>query len=294
MDAKVNLKATQYLNSLARSSRENRRIICPEGAEFLYTDNHKVYMKTGEEEFTYQKELIEIICIKNELSGEYKGTGIIAPRVYAESQQRIPMHLSTQCIILTQVKDENDIFDLNKMIENVKYSDNKYDSFWLTGSSLHLGQRLLVMNRRIGGWDGSPEHPVIELLGAGGHVPCVWDGKKFASMNLLQNLHKEFAEELRFKVSSSSFLYLGGFHNTVSNELVLLYCVHINVSDLQMIQKNAYNNIKENINGIYLGEFDEVLELYKKDASNFAGGETAKSTNFPMQKNLMERIRSTL
>ena len=35
------------------------------------------------------------------------------------------------------------------------------------------GDRIFIFNRRVGGWDGSPERPVVEFLGAGGHVPSI-------------------------------------------------------------------------------------------------------------------------
>lgn len=291
----INVDATWHLNCLVQNHNGmGGGIFCPKNAEFIYTNNNMLYMRTGKDDFVYQKELIQIINIKNESMGEYEFTGVLAPRVFAELQNSIPLHLSTQCIVVAEIKNEYDTAFVKSMISTVRYSENNYDTFWITNNEFYLGQKILIMNRRIGGWDGSPERPVIELLGAGGHVPCMWDGKKFSQIGLIQNLQKEFLEELKFKVSESSFIYLGGFHNKISNELVLLYCVNINISDLQDIQNNALNNQKENISGIYLGDFEAVINMYLKDATYFAGGEKAKSTNFPTQNNLMTRIRSII
>ncbi len=294
MNISINESATYYLNNLSKSCNMNEpHILCPPQAQFLYSNDDKLYMKIAKGPFIYQKELIEIIEIKDALLGKYEKTGVFSPRVFAESQNSIPLHLSTQCIIVAEIKNDFDLAILDAMIDN-KYYKGEYDSVWVTKKEIHIGQKILVMSRRVGGWDGSPEQPVIELLGAGGHVPCLWNGKVFSAIDAVENLQKEFSEELKFNITNSSFVYLGGFHNKVSNELVLLYCAFLNISDLPSIQNSALNNTKENINGIYLGDFDEIINMYLYDATHFAGGEEAKKSNFPSQTTLMSRIRSII
>lgn len=53
-------------------------------------------------------------------------------------------------------------------------------------------------------------------------------------------------------------------------------------------------NIEEDLAGIYIGYFDEIISMYLEDASSFAGGNKAKPSNFPSQNVLMEKVKTYL
>lgn len=292
----MNKEATKYLNNLKRvtDTKHSTGILCPLDASFLYTNDNKLYMKTNNNDYIYQKELIQIIDIKDSVLGKYFDTGLVAPRKYAESLSYIPLHLNTQCIIVSKIQNSSDVSLINKIINETRYGKGDYDKIWVSDKTAQINQNIIIMNRRIGGWDGNKDAPVIELLGAGGHVPCLWNGTCFKAINAIDNLKKEFMEELKYNVTSSRLIYIGGFHNTVSNELVLLYMLYIDISDLVIIQNNALYNTSENINGIYIGDFSDIMRSYLINATHFAGGERAKQTNFPSQPMLMEKIKSIL
>lgn len=285
---KVDVEATKFLN--------NRRdiIMSRPNSELVFDQDNKLYLKDENGELLSQKELIEIIEIKDALLGEYLSTGYFAPRKYAESLDVIPTHLSTQSIILCKIEDVNDLNSILGLINSAEYDKTEYDQFWIGKCEPAIGQNIIIMNRRVGGWDGSKDRPVIELLGAGGHVPCVWNGTTFESMDLKENLKKEFEEELKLDISEEDIAYLGGFHNTFSNELVLLFAMTIKATQISEIQKKTLNNFEENTDGVYMGEFNDVMQQYLENATPFAGGEASKSTNFPSQEMLMKKIREYL
>jgi hypothetical protein len=79
--------------------------------------------------------------------------------------------------------------------------------------------------------------------------------------------------------------------NTSTNELVVL-CLHeLDVEALPGIQSSSKEHFSEDVDGTYLGPFNEVMRDYLKDASDFAGGNGARATNFPSNAALMARIR---
>ena len=78
---------------------------------------------------------------------------------------------------------------------------------------MHINDVICIFNRRISGWDGSIERPVIELLGAGGHLQSIWNSESqhFISRSLINNLQKEFSEEIGIKLTSNDVNVIGGF-----------------------------------------------------------------------------------
>ena len=82
----------------------------------------------------------------------------------------------------------------------------------------------------------------------------------------------------------------GGFHNTKSNELVVLCGAFVSSNNIEAIYNNAKNNFQENIDGVYVGNFEEVMSIYAKNAEFFAGGEKTRSSNFPSQEKLMRKV----
>ena len=102
------------------------------------------------------------------------------------------------------------------------------DCFWLhcskSTSELNTNDVICIFNRRISGWDGSLDRPVIELLGAGGHLQSVWEpqNKQFVSRSVISNLQKEFSEEIGIKLTAKDVNIIGGFINSKTYELVIL------------------------------------------------------------------------
>lgn len=149
-----------------------------------------------------------------------------------------------------------------------------------------------IFNRRTGGWDGTKEHPVIDLLGAGGHLQTIWDGEngEFSPRDFSENLIKEIAEEIGLKVSTKDTTCIGRFLNRESRELVILSGVLIDGDKIPDIQRHALGNFAENTDGIYLGTFKETMMYYRRKPSFFAGGVRAAKTNFPNNRFIVESI----
>lgn len=257
--------------------------------------NDKVY----NEEDKNLKDLLRVIHITEPLSLKYEETKVLVPRVFAENHNPIPQHISVQCLVFHKLKMEN-IEKLKNIIQELKYNKTNYDNAWI-GEKQNLNDLkenniLYIMNRRVGGWDGSLDRPVIELLCAGGHLPTIWNenANQFETLQPIQLLQKEFNEELGLEVSPGQFLSIGGFHNELSNELVILNALFIDFDQLKHIAHFSKENYQENIDGIYLGIFEEVMKLYNENSNIFAGGEEAKPSNFPSNYVLMKKIRNIL
>ena len=137
------------------------------------------------------------------------------------------------------------------------------------------------------------DRPVIELLGAGGHLQSVWEPQKeqFVSRSVISNLQKEFSEEIGIKLTAKDVNIIGGFINTKTYELVILANIIISPELVPHIQEYAIGNFEEDTDGIYLGSFEETMNSYMIDASYFAGGNAAAITNFPYNDDIMIRFR---
>lgn len=170
------------------------------------------------------------------------------------------------------------------------------DQLWLPcNRSLNevcVGDVVGVFNRRVAGWDGSQNRPVIELLGAGGHLPTVWNEENcvFEEYSINENMKKEASEELGTPIRDEDITVFGGYVNTVTHELVILVGVEIQDVLLPQMQEYAIQNIDEDTKGIYLGFISEVIADYRKNPEPYAGGLKAAQTNFPNQKELMDRV----
>jgi hypothetical protein len=297
----MNAKATCLLKSLERINPseinkdfENLVLLFPDSAEIEYLSNNT--LKTsglGEKLDKKQRDLLQMIEIRNPLKLEYKKKKILMPRTYAESLSIIPQHISVQAILLSKIK-EKDVEAIIDLIKHTDYGRTDYDKIWvedtLPEEVIKQDTILYLMNRRIGGWDGSYERPVIELLGAGGHLPAIFDGNSFSSSPPKHSIEREIKEEIGLAISENDIDLVGGFHNQVSNELVILCIVYVDSSEIVNIQKKSLNNILEDTDGIYIGRFKEVMDIYLQDASAFAGGEAAKKSNFPNQQELMNQV----
>lgn len=243
------------------------------------------------------RDLIRIIEIEDSLNISFKCTNVLTPLTYAENQDDIPWHLNTQGILLTKISSAT-VQWLNEANKNYTYGKHNIDKLWLPFcspiESVRTGDILCVFNRRVGGWDGSYERPVVELLGAGGHLPSIWDDKNncFRLLSVQENLKKETKEELGIDISEKNINIFGGYTNNITHELVVLAGIEIDSDRIPMMQKYAFSNTDPNTMGIYLGYFDEVIDYYKKEPNYFAGGAKTAPCNFPNQSELMKRVNS--
>lgn len=296
-----NNTATSKLNSLKRIDFEQIDIkyeedvlLYSENLKLLYKDD-KIYQEDGKK----LKDLLRMIKIINPIDLQYECTNILVPRVFAENHNPIPQHISVQSLFFHRVSQLN-LKELKEIILSTNYNKTIYDKMWIGHernlSSIKENDLIYLMNRRIGGWDGSIERPVIELLCSGGHLPTVWDEqtKSFKTLEPTELLIKEVDEELGISISSEKIVHLGGFHNEVSNELVILCALFVDYSQLIEMIKNSKGNISENIDGVYMGVFEDVMNLYNLNPNFFAGGEKAKSSNFPSNPKLMKKIEKIL
>lgn len=242
-------------------------------------------------------DLVRIIEVKDALAIRYNATNVLTPLLYAEYLPDILWHLNTQGILFTKVSA--------KTIEWVKQTDvateygkHTFDKFWLPCcgpvDSIQEGDVLCIFNRRVSGWDGSFERPVVELLGAGGHLPTIWDAERacFRALTVEENLAKETQEELGLFIDEKDITIFGGYCNYITHELVILAGIILDESYLPKIQAYAINNNDEDVQGIYMGKFEDVIQYYRKNPEPFAGGAKAAPTNFPNNKELMDRVRA--
>lgn len=297
----MEVEATKTLNQMQRITEKEvdgtffKQVLFYPGDNPLFYKNDKIYNQRAES----LKDLLQVIKIQDAYFLQYEKTNILVPRVYAESQENIPEHISVQCLFFHKFQEENrDSF--SAILQNTKYGKTSYDSLWIGNenfiSSFTSNTILYIMNRRVGGWDGSLNRPVIELLCSGGHLPTVWNPltKQFESLAFEDLLSREIQEELGLLIDTNRILRLGGFHNLKTNELVVLCALFVSFQELSKMLSFSMENTKENINGIYIGDFEEVMQLYKEHPEYFAGGEEAYSSNFSNQPKLMRKIRTIL
>ena len=303
----MNIEATMAIRSLKRIMQNGinyqtnlgkQVLLLPSDVDIVIDDNQQVETKGLGALDNKKKDLLTHIRIIEPLHLIYENTNVIMPRTYAESLTPIPEHMSVQCLIFANIDHDTANF-INETNKNNPYGRVEYDRFVISRNKnirLNAGDILYIMNRRVGGWDGSIDHPVIELLGAGGHLATYYDSESgsFKPVDYLANLQREFREELKIDVNKENLAIFGGFHNRKSNELVVLCGVFINGAEVKSIFENTRNNIKENLAGIYVGYFDEVISMYLEDANSFAGGHAALPTNFPSQEALMKKVAAYL
>lgn len=293
--------ATSALNRMQRISLEEINNVFSKEV-LLYVEGMPLFYKNGKIYTQYAenlKDLLQVIKIKDAYFLQYDKTNVFTPRTYAEAQSNIPQHISVQCLFFHQLQEENrDSF--SSLVSNTHYGKTDYDSMWIgnleTLSSLSSHSILYLMNRQVGGWDGSLERPVIELLCSGGHLPALWNSKtkRFETLSFEDLLSKEIQEELGLKIDTNRILRLGGFHNKKTNELVVLCALFVSYPELLKMISFSKENTQENIQGIYVGDFAEVMCLYQNHPEYFAGGKEASFSNFSSELRLMRKIRTIL
>ena len=297
-------KANEYLHNIPQISGMNEAewyldrdvLLFPKNARFTFRDDNLIKTEgLGEKRDKKMRDLIRVIKINDAIDIKYEKTNILTPLMFAESLKDIPWHLNTQGILFTRVNKKT-IEWIKKEIKADRYGKHEFDKFWLPFcrniDEIKDGDVLCIFNRRVAGWDGTQERPVIELLGAGGHLPTIWDFEKeyFRELGLKENFQKEFEEELGEKIEKDNIIIFGGYKNDATHELVVLCGIEIKAEKLESIQKYAIQNIDEDTKGIYLGTFSETINYYRKNPAPFAGGEKAAPYNFPNSKELMERV----
>ena len=301
----INQEATNYLKSLKRiASIEEAQatsdlcLYLPEPADFTvdHCSNVKVYGLDSINNIK-AKDLLTVIKVNNAILADYKITNVLSPSSYVHSLPEKPWHITTQGFLVTRMTDElKHYISSQSELMSEHYGRHEMDQFWLPCSKKLFdttsADLTCIFNRRVSGWDGSMERPVIELLGAGGHLQAVWnsDEQCFQNRSLEDNLIKEFDEEIGLELNADDIRQVGGFINNKTQELVIFSCIYIAPEKVPEIQKYALHNVDEDTDGIYLGTFSETMNAYRQDASYFAGGNAAAQTNFPNNSEIMHRI----
>ncbi len=293
--------ANTYLHQLARissikeaASLNHDVFLLPQEISFSYRNDHLIETSGLGKLDNKPRDLIRVIKIIDALNISYSNTNVLTPLAFAEQLKDIPYHITTQAILFFRV-DTSTLKWIRNIISKKTYGKHIWDQFWLPFSkpidTVKPGEILCIFNRRVGGWDGTPERPVIELLGAGGHLPHVWDDNKrlFRQLRIRENIVKELHEELGLEIEEKNVTVFGGYENHLTHELVILCGEELNTNTVRKIQEYAVQNIDENTQGIYLGTFTEVINFYKKTPEPFAGGSKAAPYNFPNNEELMLR-----
>lgn len=297
------LKSIKRVNSVEEGQRYTEDVLLlPKNIDIAVSKNSLVYV-CGLNDLVDRKpkDMLRIIEIEDAISVKYKETNVISPSIYVHNIANKPCHITTQAFLYTTMTNElKKYVNIEKKEMSSHYGRHEMDSFWLPCSKpleqMKNDDVVCVFNRRVAGWDGSNERPVIELLGAGGHLQSVWDDERelFVSRTLEDNLKKEFSEELGLKIHDSDITCVGGFFNANTSELVILSCIRVDSSQIPQIQKYALNNQAEDTDGVYMCSLEEAISYYKKDPSYFAGGVSAAPYNFPNNEPLMERLHLLL
>lgn len=277
-------------------------LLLPKNIEIHIFKNSLVYVR-GLNDLVDKKpkDMLRIIEIDNALDLEYRETNILSPSIYVHNIDNKPYHITTQAFLYTKMTEQLRDYinsECHKMQQH--YEKHRMDSFWLSCSTplanVKNGDIICVFNRRVGGWDGSDDRPVIELLGAGGHLQAVWNevSGRFENRTLEDNLKKEFSEELGLKIVDDDITCIGGFENTKTHELVILSCIFVDSLQIPQIQAYALDNQAEDTDGIYLCSLKDAMSYYKKDPEFFAGGTAAAPYNFPNNAPLMKKLFTIL
>ncbi len=280
----------EALNSLSGA----KKLLFPFDKRLFVTINGHIVSK--DHDLFQLSELVPLVEIESGATFGYKDTGVLTTRYYRKQLPEKPIMVSVQAVAVCQV----DSLGRDRILDLIASSREESYNMWVGKSNPHDTIKpqdfLLVMNRRIGGWSGSPENPKIELLLAGGAMPSVWmkDRRAFEPMDPKAVIIKEFEEELKYTIGEQSIELIGSFINNSTKELVILGLVFLTSEELARLQKGALSNYQENIDGIFLGAFDEVMQLYLEDGTDFAGGQETVHTNFPSQPELMAKIRDRL
>lgn len=242
------------------------------------------------------RDLVRVLeSVEDALNLKFTYSNVLTPLMYAESLENILWHITTQAILYVKINNGT-IQWIKKTNASCEYGKHGMDKFWLPCNTsietLKEGEVIGVFNRRVAGWDGSQDRPVIELLGTGGHLPTVLfeNETTFRELSITQNIQKEAIEELGTQIDENNIHVFGGYINSVTHELVILAGVEIDEALLPEMQNYAVLNLDDDTKGIYLGRISDVISDYQRDPEPYAGGLKAAPTNFPNQKELMNTV----
>jgi len=305
MDKRMIEEATKYLKNMKRINTvedgehySEDVLLLPANVDVEVDENSNIRtIGFDKSKDIKAKDLLRIIKVKDAATIQYDETNVLAPSVYVHSLQEKPWHITTQGFLITRISDETKVF-IEKEANRLQnyYGKHELDYFWLPCSKelkdVKNDDLVCIFNRRISGWDGSIDRPVVELLGAGGHLQTVWDSKSksFKSRDLRNNLKKEFDEEIGLNIKDEDIQSIGGFINDKTQELVVFFCIYVDEDEIPGIQRYALNNLAEDTDGIYLGSFLETMRYYRNTPDFFAGGIKAAKTNFPNNNYIIDRI----
>lgn len=290
------LRMPRISNFNEHSKYEGDVFLLPENIDFdVYKDSQIKTYGLGKRDKKV-RDLVRILDrVDDALNLKYTYTNVLTPLMYAEDQKDILWHITTQGILYTRVTD-NIISWISKTNSLSQYGMHDMDRLWLPCNqpleTLKDGDVIGIFNRRVAGWDGSHDRPVIELLGAGGHLPTIYDSinNRFGELSVVENMNKEASEELGTSISSESLTVFGGYINSVTHELVILVGVEVECNLLPIMQEYAFKNLDEDTKGIYLGRITDVMNDYREHPEPYAGGAKTALTNFPNQDKLMEKV----
>ena len=305
MADRIGCEAKFYLDKMPRIYRyqehekyQEHVFLLPQGIDYDVNENTEITTRGLSPELDRKtRDLINVIVSEDPLRMKFRRTNVLTPLMYAESLPDILWHITTQALLFTRVTNEL-LSWIRDAETKVDYGKHSMDYLWLSCSKtlddVCPGDYICVFNRRVAGWDGSHDRPVIELLGTGGHLPTIWDkGKKtFRMLSFEENLQKEAEEELALSFRPEDIHIFGGYNNEVTHEMVVLAGIEIPADKIPEMEDYAIKNIDPDTMGIYLGTFSEVMSYYRKDPVYFAGGERAAGTNFPHQIELMTIIEN--
>lgn len=273
-------------------------LLLPDGVDIEYLPSDNVRTQGLGSADSKQKELVTIVTVEDPLLASFGPLDVIAPRTYVDGLPDPPCHVVAQALMYFRWDDQTAAM-VDETQRTYEYGVCDRDVLWRSTApprEVTAGTACLVMNRRVGGWDGSPDRPVVELLAGGGHVKTIWDDaqQRFGMMSIEDTLLAELQEELGYRPPDDALHRIGGFVNQLTKELVVLAALEVAAADIPAIQAAAYGNVDENIDGLYLAPFDEVMLDYLQDGSTYAGGEAAKVSNFPSDPNLRPLIAKRL
>ena len=278
--------ATRKINKIQRIPIEEfepkRRygqltLIAPQNSEIVITTDGRIFCD-GEN----QKDLIRMIETDTKNGTiNYKYTNVLMLRKYVQKDRILtPPHLNVQSIAFHKVTEET--LPIIEGILNTPKNENERFGMWIGDKTeIKVGDVVYVMQKRIGGWDGTPESPVIELLLAGGHASVPVEkiyNETFEQESEDITLSREILEEMG--IDSIDSTPIGIYENKASKAFVKLVAIHLNSEQFIKALKTASDNANENIGGLVLGTFDGAMQAYEKNPSIFAGGEKARPTNF--------------
>ncbi len=285
------------INEFSEHSKHvNDVFLLPDNIDFdIYEDSQIRTYGLGKRDEKV-RDLVRILDhVDDALNLKYTYTNVLTPLMYAEAQEDILWHITTQGILYTRVSNDI-IYWIKEKDKQNQYGKHDMDRLWLPCNqpldSLNAGDVVGIFNRRVSGWDGSHDRPVIELLGAGGHLPTVYDcvNHRFYELSVVENMNKEASEELGTSLNPDSLTVFGGYINSVTHELVILVGVEIDCNLLPVMQTYAFKNLDDNTKGIYLGRITDVINDYRKHPEPYAGGAKTALTNFPNQDKLMDKV----